>query len=128
MIFSKTRLLFLSGLALFPLALTSCVDPNAPVDYNSSPSATTSPAAVSASPEVMSPININSASQEDLKKLADKLGIADLPSKIEEKRPYQDINELVSKQVISPQQLDYILNDISVKDVSETTDENATDE
>jgi DNA uptake protein ComE-like DNA-binding protein len=70
----------------------------------------------------MPAININTASQEELKTLGDKLGIADLPSKIEEKRPYNDINELVSKEVISPQQLDYIQNDILVKDVSETTE------
>lgn len=122
MIFSKTRLLFLSGLALLPLALTSCVDPNAPGGYNSTPNATSSPPAVSTSPVMMPAININTASQEELKTLADKLGIADLASKIEEKRPYNDINELVSKEVISPQQLDYIQNDILVKDVSETTE------
>ncbi len=102
-ILSKIRLLFFVGLAALPIALSSCADPQA---YTTT---------TEASPSVA--ININTASDEELKKLADKLNVPDLPEKIKANRPYNEIDELVSKQLISPQQLDYIQNEILVKDV-----------
>lgn len=132
MIVSKIRLLFFAGVAAIPIALTSCADPQATGDFT-----TTTP--VETSPEPSTPvavpglavvpaIDINTASEEDLKKLADKLGVSDLAEKIEEKRPYNDINELASKEVISPEQLEYIKDDIVVKDVPKDSEEKPTEE
>ena len=112
-ILSKIRLLFFTVLAALPIALSSCADPEATVNYTTTPGASPSVADESIQPA----ININAASDEELKKLADKLNVPDLPEKIKANRPYQDVNELVSKQVISPPQLDYIQNDILVQDV-----------
>ena len=112
-ILSKTRFLFFAGLAALPIALGSCADPEATGNYTTTPGASPSVTDESIQPA----ININAASDQELKTLADKLGVPDLPEKIKAKRPYEDINELVSKQVISPQQLDYIQNDVLVKDV-----------
>lgn len=120
-ILSKIRLLFFAGLAALPIALSSCADPQA---YTTTEGASPSVADESIQPA----ININTASDEELKKLADKLGVSDLPEKIKAKRPYEDINELASKQVISPQQLDYIQNDILVKDVATDSEEKPTEE
>jgi DNA uptake protein ComE-like DNA-binding protein len=102
MIAPKIRLLFFAGLAALPIALSSCADPQAYTTTKES---------------IQQTVNINTASDEELKKLADKLNVPDLPEKIKANRPYNDIDELVSKQVISPPQLDYIQNDILVKDV-----------
>jgi len=112
-ILSKIRFLFFAGLAALPIALSSCADPEATVNDATTPVA--SPSVVGES--IQPAININAASDEELKKLADKLNVPDLPQKIKANRPYNDINELVSKQVVSPPQLDYIKNDILVKDV-----------
>lgn len=120
-ILSKIRLLFFVGLAALPIALSSCADPQV---YT-----TPDEPSPSVAPESIQPaININAASDEELKKLADKLGVSDLPEKIKANGPYNDINELVSKQVISPQQLDYIQNDILVKDVPTDSEEQETEE
>lgn len=125
MIVSKIRLLFFAGVAAIPIALTSCADPQATGGYGTtvetSPEPLVTPVVVPGL-AIVPAININTASEEDLKKLADKLGVSDLPEKIEEKRPYDDINELASKEVISPEQLDYIKNDIVVKEASEDSE------
>lgn len=112
-ILSKIRLLFFAGLAALPIALSSCADPEATGNYTT----TKEPSPSVASESIQQTININMASDEELKKLADKLNVPDLPEKIKANRPYNDINELVSKQVISPPQLDYIQNDILVQDL-----------
>ena len=120
---SKIRLLFLTGVASIPIALTSCADPEATGGYNTTvvePTTDVNAVVVIPGQPIEPAININTASEQELIQLADKLGVSDLPEKIKAKRPYNDINELVSKEVISPQQLDYIQNDILVKDVSET--------
>ena len=124
MIVSKIRLLFFAGVAAIPIALTSCADPQAAGDYTTTveTSPNTSTAVVVPGQAIVPAIDINTASEEDLKKLADKLGVSDLPEKIEEKRPYDDINELASKEVISPEQLDYIQNDIVVKEASKDSE------
>lgn len=111
------RFLSLSGIAASLIAMTSCADTTTVVTPTESPDSTTS--AVSTAPENLSKIDINNASDSDLKKLAIKLSVPELPEKLKENRPYQDINELVAKQVISPQQLDFIKTDITVVKSSE---------
>ena len=131
MIVSKIRLLFFAGVAAIPIALTSCADPEATGEYNTTvvePTPDVSAVVVVPGQAIEPAININDASDRELIQLADKIGVPDLPEKIKQNRPYNDINELVSKEVISPQQLDYIQNDILVKDVSETTQEGATNQ
>ena len=105
--------LFLSGVVASLIAISSCVNrttPNTAPNNNYSISNSVS----STAPDTRSKIDINDASDSDLKKLAIKLSVSDLPKKIKQSRPYKDINELVIKQVISPQQLDFIKNDITV--------------
>lgn len=107
------RFLSLSGIIASLIAMSSCANTTTPnVDPNPSPNSLNSP--VSTAPENMGKIDINDASDSDLKKLAIKLNVPDLPEKIKENRPYKDINELAVKQVISPQQLDFVKNDITV--------------
>ncbi|MDY7004413.1 MAG: helix-hairpin-helix domain-containing protein [Cyanobacteriota bacterium] len=107
------RFLSLSGIIASLIAMSSCANTTTPtVDPNASPNSLNSP--VSTAPDTMSKIDINDASDSDLKKLAIKLNLPDLPKKIKENRPYKDINELAAKQVISPQQLDFVKNDITV--------------
>ncbi len=124
MIVSKIRLLFFAGVAAIPIALTSCADPQATGGYGTTVETSPEPSTPVVVPglAIVPAININTASEEDLKKLADKLGVSDLPEKIEENRPYDDINELASKEVISPEQLDYIQNDIVVKEASKDSE------
>ena len=123
-ILSKIRLLFFAGLAALPIALSSCADPEATGNYTT----TKEPSPSVASESIQQTININMASDEELKKLADKLNVPDLPEKIKANRPYNDINELVSKQVISPPQLDYIQNDILVQDLPTNWEAKLTEE
>ncbi|NES91331.1 MAG: hypothetical protein F6K13_19985 [Okeania sp. SIO2B9] len=60
----------------------------------------------------------------EFKLLAIKLNIPELPEKIKENRPYKDINELAVKEVISPQQLDFVKNDITVAKPTPVPEEN----
>ena len=107
------RFLSLSAIVASLIAVSSCANTTTPtVDTNTSPG--TSNSAVSTAPDIRMKIDINDASDSDLKKLAIKLDIPDLPEKIKQNRPYKDINELVVKQVINPQQLDFVKNDITV--------------
>ncbi|RQH20464.1 helix-hairpin-helix domain-containing protein [Okeania sp. SIO1H5] len=107
------RFLSLSGIIASLIAMSSCANTTTPtVDPNASPNSLNSP--VSTATDNMSKIDINDASDSDLKKLAIKLNIPELPEKIKENRPYKDINELAVKEVISPQQLDFVKNDITV--------------
>ncbi len=107
------RFLSLSGIVASLIAMSSCANTtNPPLAPNTSPD--TSNSAISTAPGTTIKININNASDSDLKKLAIKLNIPDLPEKIKKNRPYNDINELASKQVITPQQLDFVKNDITV--------------
>lgn len=111
------RFLSLSGIVASLIAMTSCADTTTVVAPTVSPESSTS--VESTSPESMSKIDINNASDSDLKKLAIKLSMPELPEKVKVNRPYQDVNELVVKQVISPQQLDFIKTDITVEKIPE---------
>ncbi|MDJ0556133.1 MAG: helix-hairpin-helix domain-containing protein [Microcoleaceae cyanobacterium MO_207.B10] len=111
------RFLSLSGIVASLIAMTSCADKTTVLPPVASPESVTSP--VTTTPENMSKIDINNASDSDLKKLAIKLNIADLPEKIKENRPYKNVDDLAVKQVISPQQLDFIKTDITVAQVPE---------
>lgn len=102
------RFLSLSGIAASLIVINSCADTTTVVAPVASPELSNPPA------ENISKIDINNASDSDLKKLAIKLNVPDLPEKIKENRPYQDVNELAVKEVISPQQLDFIKTDITV--------------
>lgn len=107
------RFLSLSTIVASLIAMSSCANTTTPTtDPNTNPG--TSNPALSPAPGTTIKIDINDASDSDLKKLAIKLNIPDLPEKIKKNRPYKDINELAVKQVISPQQLDFVKNDITV--------------
>ncbi|MDE5069940.1 MAG: helix-hairpin-helix domain-containing protein [Trichodesmium sp. St2_bin6] len=104
--------LSLSGIVASLIAISSCASTITPnTTPNTSP---TSNSTVSIAPGATIKIDINDASDSDLKKLAIKLNVPDLPEKIKESRPYKDINELAIKKVMSPKQLDFVKNDITV--------------
>lgn len=140
------RFLSLSGIAAGLIVLTACASstttnsaPDGSGSPAASPSAETSPASPSAetspaspaaetaaaspSSDTMSQIDLNSASESDLKKLAIKLSIADFPEKVQQNRPYTDVNDLVVKQIITPQQLELIKTDITVVKGEEKSEE-----
>ncbi|MGD1716437.1 hypothetical protein [Dapis sp. BLCC M172] len=107
------RFLSLSTIVASLIAMSSCANTTTPIpDPNTSPGDSNS--GLYDPPGTTIKIDINDASDSDLKKLAIKLNIPDLPEKIKQNRPYKDINELAVKQVISPQQLDFVKNDITV--------------
>ncbi|NET42792.1 helix-hairpin-helix domain-containing protein [Okeania sp. SIO2B3] len=121
------RFLSLSGIIASLIAMSSCANTTTPtVDPNASPNSLNS--SVSTATDNMSKIDINDASDSDLKKLAIKLNIPELPEKIKENRPYKDINELAVKEVISPQQLDFVKNDITVAKPSPSPEEEEEEE
>ncbi|MFM7438777.1 MAG: helix-hairpin-helix domain-containing protein, partial [Snowella sp.] len=62
-------------------------------------------------------ININNAILSQLDKLEAKLGIPALSNKIQASRPYGSIEELVSKNVLTQEQLDQIKDTITVEDI-----------
>lgn len=62
-------------------------------------------------------ININNAILSELDKLEAKLGIPALSNKIQASRPYGNIEELVSKQVITQPQFDQIKDMVTIEDV-----------
>ncbi|MGK7918558.1 MAG: hypothetical protein AB4080_00925 [Trichodesmium sp.] len=117
------RFLSLSGIVASLIAMSSCANPTTPgPDTNAS--LNTSNPTPSLAPGSTIKIDINDASDSDLKKLAIKLNIPDLPEKIKNNRPYSDINQLAVKQVISPQQLDFVKNDITVSQPNQNPSEN----
>jgi len=116
------RFLSLSGIVASLIAMGSCANTPPTLDTNASPG--TSNSGVSTAPGATIKIDINDASDSDLKKLAIKLNIPDLPEKIKKNRPYKDINELAVKQVISPQQLDFVKNDITVTQLTQEEESN----
>ncbi len=62
-------------------------------------------------------ININTAILSELDKLEAKLGVPALSNRIQGSRPYGNIDELVSKKVISQEQFDQIKNMVTVEDI-----------
>ncbi|WYL97996.1 MAG: helix-hairpin-helix domain-containing protein [Gloeotrichia echinulata IR180] len=61
-------------------------------------------------------ININNAILSELDKLEAKLGVPALSNKIQANRPYASPEDLVSKKVITPQQLDQIKDLVSIEE------------
>ena len=109
------------------LALTSC---GGTPKTESTPNATSTSNAQTASntttTEAMShtnhgsnkaQININSAILSELDKLEAKLGIPALSNRIQSNRPYGNIEELVSKKVITQAQFDQIKDMVTIEDV-----------
>lgn len=117
------RFLSLSGIIASLIAMSSCANTTTPTQAPKA-SPNTSNSSVSTAPGSMIKIDINDASDSDLKKLAIKLNIPDLPEKIKKNRPYNDINQLAVKQIISPQQLDFVKNDITVSEPKEKPSKN----
>ncbi len=62
-------------------------------------------------------INLNSAILSELDKLEAQLGVPALSHKIQASRPYGNVSDLVSKQVISQQQFDQIKNQVTTEDI-----------
>lgn len=62
-------------------------------------------------------ININTAILSELDKLEAKLGVPALSNRIQGSRPYGNIDELVSKKVISQEQFDQIKNMVTIEDI-----------
>ncbi|HBE18285.1 MAG TPA: DNA uptake protein [Cyanobacteria bacterium UBA11149] len=62
-------------------------------------------------------ININSAILSELDKLEAKLGIPALSNRIQASRPYGNIDELVSKKVITQEQFDQIKDMVTIEDI-----------
>ncbi|MCP2730056.1 ComEA family DNA-binding protein [Limnofasciculus baicalensis] len=62
-------------------------------------------------------ININTAILSELDKLEAKLGVPALSNRIQASRPYGNIDELVSKKVISQEQFDQIKNMVTLEDI-----------
>lgn len=92
----------------------------------STPSTTmaNNPTSSSAMTDSMSPshtmgkkININNAILSELDKLEAKLGVPALSNKIQASRPYGSVEELVSKNVISQDQLSQIQDLITIEDI-----------
>ncbi|MEB3311777.1 MAG: helix-hairpin-helix domain-containing protein [Snowella sp.] len=78
----------------------------------------------SATPDTMFPshtmgkkININNAILSELDKLEAKLGVPALSNKIQASRPYGSVDELVSKNVITQDQLSQIQDLVTVEDI-----------
>ena len=116
------RFLSLSGIVASLIAMSSCANTTTPITSPQTSPGISDP--VVTAPGSTIKIDINDASDSDLKKLAIKLNIPDLPEKIKKNRPYKDINELAVKQVISPQQLDFVKNDITVVQPSQPQNNN----
>jgi hypothetical protein len=62
-------------------------------------------------------ININSAILSELDKLEAKLGVPALSNKIQASRPYGNVEELVSKNVITQSQFDQVKDMVTIEDI-----------
>jgi hypothetical protein len=62
-------------------------------------------------------ININSAILSELDKLEAKLGVPALSNKIQASRPYGNVEELVSKNVITQPQFDQVKDMVTIEDI-----------
>lgn len=103
--------------------LTACGDTspkaeNSPAPPTASNAAATSEATSHAHHSSGKPkININSAILSELDKLEAKLGIPALSNQIQSNRPYGNIEELVSKKVITQEQFDQVKDMVTIEDV-----------
>jgi DNA uptake protein ComE-like DNA-binding protein len=111
----QIRSLSIVGLVAGLVALTGCGETTPPVAESPVPSpSVASPVATTTTAPSGPKVDINTASAEELKKLGDKLGLPEFPDKVIANRPYTEANQLVVKQVISPQQFDFIMNEIVI--------------
>lgn len=111
----QIRSLSIVGLVAGLVALTGCGESTPPVAESPVPSpSVASPVATTTATPSGPKVDINTASAEELKKLGDKLGLPEFPDKVIANRPYTEANQLVVKQVISPQQFDFIMNEIVI--------------
>ena len=106
-----TALLFTAGVVGMPVAEAQTAKPAAPAAP--APSEPAKPAAKDAAKEKKAPLDINSASEDELKALP---GIGDAYSKkIIAGRPYKGKDDLVQKKIIPKATYDKIQNDIIAK-------------
>lgn len=92
---------------------TTSTTPNSSPAESSSPTTTMADHAMSGKEQ----ININTAILSELDKLEAKLGVPALSNKIQASRPYGNIEELVSKKVITQEQFDQIKSMVTIQDV-----------
>jgi hypothetical protein len=112
----KYRYLYFLAILVNILVLSACNENKSPAPSAIAPSPTASDnAGMSHSMETK--ININNAILSQLDKLEAKLGIPALSNKIQASRPYGSIEELVSKNVLTQEQLDQIKDTITVEDI-----------
>jgi hypothetical protein len=114
------------GLVLTATIVAAGCDTNTPspsTSNSSAPAASDAPAA-SNTPSGHSgghaagkKININSALLSELDKLEAKLGVPALSNKIQAERPYKDVNELVSKKVVTDQQFQQIKDLVTTEEI-----------
>lgn len=111
----QIRSLSIVSLLVSLVSLTGCGETTPPVTESPVPSPSiASPVATTTAAPSGPKVDINTASAEELKKLGDKLGLPEFPDKVINNRPYTEANQLVVKQVISPQQFDFIMNEIVI--------------
>ena len=112
----KYRYLYFLAILVNILVLSACNENKSPAPSAIAPSPTSSDHA-GMSHGMETKININNAILSQLDKLEAKLGIPALSNKIQASRPYGSIEELVSKNVLTQEQLDQIKDTITVEDI-----------
>jgi hypothetical protein len=114
----KFRYLFLSIAACAMISLGSCSSGTPTADINSTPSAAqVKETSAHSGHSTKAKININNAILSQLDKLEATLGVPALSNKIQAGRPYASPGDLVSKKVITQQQLDQIKDMVTVEEV-----------
>lgn len=117
---SILRFLSLAVAAALMVVLANCSQTSTTsTTPNSSPAASSSPTTTMAEHSMSGKeqININTAILSELDKLEAKLGVPALSNKIQASRPYGNIEELVSKKVITQEQLNQIKDMVTIQDV-----------
>lgn len=115
-IFRFLAVAFAAGLLV---VLTNCSQAQNTGDASkSSPTANSSPAAITASDQTSGKpkININSAILSELDKFEAQLGIPALSHKIQASRPYTKPEDLVTKKVVTQEQFDKIKEQVTTED------------
>lgn len=109
----KHALLAVVGLALI-VGIKACSSPppSQPTTSSSTPVSTTS-GTTTGKPK----ININTAILSELDKLEAALGVPALSHKIQASRPYGSIDDLVSKKVITAEQLNQIKDQVTIEEI-----------
>jgi hypothetical protein len=99
------------------IGIKACSNP--PVDQATAPTSApvTSPAASESAAVGKPKININDAILSELDKLEAQLGVPALSHKIQASRPYGNIEDLVSKKVVTQEQFDQIKAQITTEEI-----------